>query len=290
MKMKNTMKKVIGAALAGTMIFASATTLAGCTTSHPEVQMKISFNEKTYTLEYKLYRKIAPATVQHFMDLVDAKYYDGLCVHDYDSTRWYTGGYEYDETKTDTFGGLVEKNYFDVAKTIKLSKTVWYDKAKNDPAYTLKGEFSSNGFQVKAGALRQSFGSLTMYYTPKTEVTAKVYAKRSDGKGEDLADYQYNSATSLFYIHVAANTSAASANYCTFASLDSGSKDDLQSLLDAISDYVADKQDGDDDYRFAKVVDEVPCDAGDKYVEDGVASYDVPQLPIIIQSVKVTKY
>ena len=290
MKMKKTMKKVIGAALASACVFASAMTFAGCTTSHPEVQMKIEFNNKTYTLEYKLYRKIAPATVQHFMDLVDAKYYDGLCVHDYQTNRWYTGGYEYDADNTEVYGGLVEKNYFDAVKTIKLNKTVWYDKDKTSPAYTLKGEFSSNGFQVKAGALRQTFGSLTMYYTAKEDVTAKVYAKRSDGKGEDLAEYQYNSATSLFYIHVASNTSAASASYCTFASLQGESKDDLQALLDAVSDYVADKQDGDDEYRFAKTVEDVPCDAGDKYIEDGETTYAVPQAPIVIKSVKVTKY
>ena len=117
MKMKKTMKKVIGAALASACVFASATTFAGCTTSHPEVQMKIEFNNKTYTLEYKLYRKIAPATVQHFMDLVDANYYDGLCVHDYQTNRWYTGGYEYDADNTEVYGGLVEKNYFDAVKT-----------------------------------------------------------------------------------------------------------------------------------------------------------------------------
>lgn len=68
--LRNSFKKLMSAALIGVSVFASATLFSACTTSHPEVEMKLSFNDKTYTLEYKLYRKIAPSTVQHFLELV----------------------------------------------------------------------------------------------------------------------------------------------------------------------------------------------------------------------------
>lgn len=81
--LRNSFKKLMSAALIGVSVFASATLFSACTTSHPEVEMKLSFNGSTYTLEYKLYRKIAPSTVQHFLELVEKGYYDGLCIHDY---------------------------------------------------------------------------------------------------------------------------------------------------------------------------------------------------------------
>lgn len=80
------LKKMICAALAGVSVFASAMMFSACTTSHPKVEMKIAFHGETYTFEYKLYRKRAPSTVQHFLELVEHGYYDGLCVHDYNSS------------------------------------------------------------------------------------------------------------------------------------------------------------------------------------------------------------
>ena len=158
---------MICAALAGVSVFASAMMFSACTTSHPKVEMKIAFHGETYTLEYKLYRKRAPSTVQHFLELVEHGYYDGLCVHDYNSSseKLYTGGYTYDANQT-ADGGLVEKNYFDIVKDWNMTQTVW-DINDKDPVYTLYGEFSDNGFSVENGALKQSYGSLTMYYTPK---------------------------------------------------------------------------------------------------------------------------
>ena len=64
------LKKIMCAALAGVSVFASVAMFSSCTTSHPEVEMKLSFNDKSYTLQYKLYRKIAPSTVQHFLCLL----------------------------------------------------------------------------------------------------------------------------------------------------------------------------------------------------------------------------
>ena len=289
--MKNkVLKKVITAALASACVCSQAAVLSSCTTDHPEVKMKLAFNGKTYTLEYELYRKIAPSTVKHFMELAEGKYYDGLCVHNYSDSKWYMGGYSFDEAQEDN-GGLVEKNYFEAVQGLKLTSTVWQDEDKKNPTYTLYGEFSNNGFKVKAGALQQSFGSLTMYYTSKTDVVGKVYAKRSDGKGVDLKDYKLNSATSLFYMSVSTATSAASSSYCTFATLKDDSKDKLEDLKEAIANYIAAQKEENEEFAFAPVVDEIPSDLGDSFIEGGEErTYSVPVEPIVIQSVRVTKY
>lgn len=294
---KKILKKTVGAALLGACVLGSAVSFTACTSSHPEVQMKISFNGETYTLDYELYRKVAPSTTQHFLDLVKGEYYNGLCVHNYTETKWYTGGYTFDEQNVDEDGGLVEINYFEKVAGLKLAKTVWHDGEKNDPAYTLYGEFSNNGFKVTAGAVKQSFGSLTMYYTAKDDVVASVYAKRSDGgknaangQTADWKDYKYNSATSLFYMSLSSTTSAASASYCTFATIKSGSKNTLTELKQAVQDYIADAKENDTDYSFTASWD-IPTDLGDRYVDNGTtASYNVPVKPIVIESIKITKY
>ena len=289
--MKNKVfKKVITAALASACVFSHAAMLSSCTTDHPEVKMKLSFNGKTYTLNYELYRKIAPSTVKHFLELADEEFYDDMCVHNYSESKWYTGGYTCDADSED-FGGLVEVNYFEEVKDLGLTATVWQGKDKENPTHTLYGEFSANGFKVKAGTLDQSFGSLTMYYTSKADVVGKVYTKRSDGKGTDMKDYKLNSATSLFYISVASSTSAASANYCTFATLKDGSKDDLKALKEAIANYISSHKVDDEDFEFAPVVEEIPSDAGDSFIDGGEErTYSVPVEPIVIKSIRVTKY
>ena len=157
------LKKIMCAALAGVSVFASVAMFSSCTTSHPEVEMKLSFNDKSYTLQYKLYRKIAPSTVQHFLELVENGYYDGLCIHNYDAgtSRLYTGGYSYDASKADD-GGLVEKDYFSVVKDWTLTQTVWDDEARTDPLYTVYGEFSANGHK---NDLKHTLGVLSMART-----------------------------------------------------------------------------------------------------------------------------
>lgn len=288
--MKNKkIRKSVAAVLASACALCSGVMLTSCTTSHPEVKMKLSFNGESYVVEYELYRKIAPATVEHFLDLVEAEYYDGLCVHNYTETKWYAGGYTYDEEKTE-LGGLTAKNYFESVSSLKLTQSVWKDEEKTDPTYTLYGEFSSNGFKVKAGALQQSFGSLTMYYTDKSDVVRKVYAKRSDGKGADMKDYKLNSATSLFYISASTTTSAASSSYCTFATLKDDSKSKLTALKEAIADYVEEQKETNEDYQFAPLVYDIPTDVGDPFAVDMEANYSVPLEPIVIEYVKVTKY
>lgn len=285
----NKLNKIMGIALAGACTFAVATSFVGCTTNHPEAQIVISFNGENYTLGYKLYRKLAPSTVQHFIELADAKYYNGMCIHNYTSTKWYTGAYSYDAENTEKNAGLIEKNYFEAVKSISLTQTVWHDEAKQNPTYTLYGEFSANDFEVSSGALTQDFGSLSMYYTLKPSDNHKtVYALRSDGNGTSIKSYNNNSTTSLFYINVANN--GKSDSYCTFATITEKSSETLTKLRDAISEYIADKKASDADYDFAPSKSGITTDLGNNDYGESTASYNVPQEPIVIKSVKIKKY
>ncbi len=293
--MKKTMKKILCGALAAVSVFGCATMMTGCKTAHPEVQMKLSFNGETYTLTYKLYRKVAPATVKHFMKLVEEDYYDGMCIHDYDTTqdRMHTGGF----TLSATDNTAIEyKPYFDiVSKYSKFPHSVWFDEQNKEYAYTLKGEFKeSNGFEVKNGELKQTFGSLTMFYhTIENEALASqdVYTVRGSDDGElNIWDYQYNCATSMFFISLS-ETTKSSGSYCTFATLNKKGKSNLRDLQEAIDEYVADYYDA-DAAEFTKTV--YANVFQDDPIVNGAAQRDeefsIPKQPIVIKSMKVTKY
>ena len=63
-------KKILSGILALTA-FGCVATMTACETSRPEVQITLSFQGEEYELDYTLYRKIAPATVAHFLALAD---------------------------------------------------------------------------------------------------------------------------------------------------------------------------------------------------------------------------
>lgn len=283
------MKKIWKKAISGILAVAtlgSVGMLAGCETNNPEVEMKVEYNGKTYTLEYKLYRKITPQTVNHFLKLVENGYYNGLCVHDYDTgaDKLYTGGYTYENNN------LVEKDYYSVVSTYSnFPYSVWTDSDKKSPLYTLAGEFADNNFYVGAvdasgkrgneNALKQSFGALTMYYTPKNTEQEIIVSRLSDGKAIEK-DYKYNSATSMFSISVS-ETEKVDEAYCTFATLKGDFVDDLKALIAAI------EAEGND--RTNK---SVPVDQNDPYEKEyeNTLEYSVPNMPIVIKSMKVLKY
>lgn len=278
-------KKILCASLALTSAFASMAMMTACETSHPEVSMKLSFNGKTYTLEYELYRKLTPATAAHFLELVEANYYDGLCVHDYTASSWGMGGYEYDATKTEE-GGLVYRDYFtEVKKISNFPISVYTDQNKSAATYTLYGEFKGNDFKTKNGSVSNGFGALTMYYTDKGTNAPKVWTVRqSDGQ---LAPKEYgmNSATSMFTMNVSSSTSAYN-DRCTFATLKDGSVDDLQALQSAIASYIEDYS---EDETFAPET-EVTINEGDPFVSSGMDDFNVPEKPIVIEEMKVIKW
>lgn len=287
--MKKTFRKVGCAALAVCSLAVGAMTFTSCTTSRPEVEMQLSFNGETYTLQYTLYRKMAPNTVNHFLALAQNGYYDGLCVHNYTDSKWYTGGYSYDAA-TEVDGGLTYRAYFDtVAAYQNFPVGIWKDEEKTAPTYTLYGEFSANDTTMQNGDfLAQSFGALTMYYTAKEAENNFVYVQRVQGDGLAYKDYKYNSATSLFSISM--TDASADSNYCTFATLNSGSVETLETLQSAVSEYISTTY-GEEGGSFTnEITMEVSED--DFYVSnDGLTeTYAVPEQPIVIQSVKVKKY
>ena len=283
------LKKIICGILTMASVTACAATFTACETSHPEVEMQLEFNGKTYTLEYKLYRKLAPATVEHFLYLADEgnRYYDGLCIHDYGKDALYTGAYSL------TDGNALEyKDYYafvkDASRVGAFPHSVWEDKNKSLATYTLKGEFKDNKFSVKSGALKQSFGSLTMYYHDKS-TTQRVYVAGSDSDDTYLRDYEHNSATSMFYISMS-TTQTTKNEYCTFATLQKDSVDVLEDLQKAISDYIANKY-SDDESHFIEETS-MRIDGDDAFVGEMTSykTFNVPKQPIVIKHVKVTKY
>ena len=283
-------KRIVSAALALSAVCASAATFSACETAHPEVQITLSFQNQDYTLDYTLYRKVAPATVEHFLTLAENGYYDGLCVHDYDDSKMYTGGYSYQDGGAN--GGLIYKNYYEIVKSY-IPQTVWQDQAKTLPTYTLYGEFESNKFSVKNnGHLLESFGSLTMYYTEKEDCEDSVYVQRSDGDGVSTRGYEYNSATSLFYISLSTGTKT-NKNYCTFALLSDDSTSALTDLQTAIADYIEDNYGEEEDAAEDFVTDvTLEVDADDIFVggRDNEETYQVPNEPIVVKKVEVKKY
>jgi cyclophilin family peptidyl-prolyl cis-trans isomerase len=280
--MKKLLKKLTCLTMALTATCACAATFTACETDYPEVTLEIEFDGEVYELEYKLYRKVAPSTVNHFLKLVENGYYDGVCVHDYDaaSSKLVTGAYTY--TAGADNGGLVYKNYYDIVKTYEnFPHTVWADEAQQTPTYTLYGEFSDNGFSVKKGITDNLFGSLSMYYTSKTTSEDKVSVKRADGDGYSNKQYKYNSATSMFAIALSESATTSSA-YCTFATLAEDSVDTLKDLKEAIEGY---EDDLTNDYT-------VEVDRDDAFVAGHslTAEYSVPSIAIVIKKATVGKY
>lgn len=277
--MANKAKRILCNMLAVCGLMACAGTFGACETNEPKVELEISFNEKTYSLEYTLFRKLTPTTVKHFLALVENKYYDGLCVHNYKAdTALYTGGYTYDSEAEK----LTYKDYYATVKEY-LPQSVWLDKEKQQPTYTLYGEFAENDFQVKSGALQESFGSLVMTYEQNDE-NADAFVERNDGGGIARRDYQENSATSMFYISLG-TTVKSNDEYCVFATLTEEGKDELRSLQAAIKAYIEEQYDETSDFTqmlAGEVVDNV---AGNKN-----KAYEVPKQPIVIKAAKVLKY
>ena len=288
--MKKMMKKLISGTLALTSVVACMGTLTACETSKPEFTMTLEFNGETYELDYYMNRKVAPATTQHFMWLAENGYYDGLCVHNYTSSRLYTGGFEAATDANDS-DGLVERNYFDFVKNSpKLSAfphSVWEDREQTMPLYTLRGEFKNNSFEVKSGALNPGFGALTMYYTDNNS-SDDVYVEYASQKGMATRQYRYNSATSLFY--VALDTSVAQSGYCTFALLQDGEDETLKELQEDIADYI-EKEYGEETSDFTSV-QSVTFGEGDMFLDnfEKNVTCNVPNAAIVIKSIKITKY
>lgn len=272
------MKKTFRAiALAGVAVIgaASLAMFAGCDTDYPEVTITYEFRGEKYEVDYKLSRKGAPQTVQHFIELADAGYYTDTVIHDYQSegTFLYGGGYTLDDQ-----GDLVEKDYFTEMRELEskgatFTKTVFasgrdmagyfadlasdgltyvaegktYTAADTKiPLYTLHGEFRDNGVTANSKTPSHRQGTIAMYYTDSGNGSeTSVGTIRSDG-GENSIDgeayqegdhYKFNCATSLFYTFTGAGTrSDLDAKYAAFGTT-VDYEGQLGRLVTAINDY-----------------------------------------------------
>jgi cyclophilin family peptidyl-prolyl cis-trans isomerase len=241
-----------------------------------------------------------PQTVQHFIELASNNFFDNTIIHDYETNYWYGGGYSYvadgENGYTESYedGNLLDeyikdnslesKYYNDMFKGGKLTPSVYLEHIGGNyqtALATLIGEFSSNNHTIEKNALTSGYGNLSMYYTSKT-TTKHVYLDKTGTDGTLLGDYKYNSATSIFRIQVGSGTSTDSTHAVFGVLKDTTVLDDL---VEAIEDYI-DDLDGD----FTKNCT-ANVDLYDEVEEGGVTdTYTMTKLPIVIQTVKVTKY
>ena len=244
--MKHKVRRIISLASVLAVGACALGMFAGCTTNHPEVTITYSFNGKDYSVSYTLSRNDAPKTVQHFIELADAGYYDGMCIHNYTSSAMYSGGYKLVD------GELEEVDYFSAVKkleeeqNITFTQSVWTADENKTPLYTVYGEFYENGVDNEYSRENtHSAGALVMYYTGKDKFNGDVTVERADGgKNNDgnatqNVRYKLNSATSLFYTYRSTSNTQLDRSFCVFGMADA---DDYQNelvdgLFAAIEEY-----------------------------------------------------
>ena len=240
---------LLAGALSAVVAFSAGFSACNIKTSHPRAKITVDFNNISYDIEYTLYRNMYPQTVQHFIELADAGFYDNMIVHNYNtSTDWFTGAYSYNavsETSDEVYatydkaygGGenalleylennSKEEEYYALAANNTLTPTVFKkigydDKGKpvpQDALATLIGEFSANDHKIEKNPLEAKMGCLKMFYYEKDESNKKATIVNSAGQILEH-DYQYNCATSIFSMQVGNTTSYSKDKYCVFATL-----------------------------------------------------------------------
>lgn len=287
--------KLVSVIAAALLVLAMSFAFVGCETKHPEISVKISFNEKTYELEYKLYRNMYPQTVAHYLELIDMKYFDGTVIHDYRSDRMVGGGYYYDGE--DVVDDLVEKDYDAATKdengnvTLK-NVSVWADAEKTTAYNTLYGEFQKNAFEIKNNGLTNTLGAIGTYYYTPVNTSQKVYIQRNENKEMDTRPYCYNATTSMFYLYT--GSSGTDTAYCTFGVLNGKKYEErFQELLDAIEAYTLDVLNGGDEEGTEVFTTEEQMTIEDEYWAESSyedVSFSIPRAKIVIEQVKVLKY
>ncbi len=285
---KKLFRRVATIGVAAVLAVGATAMFSGCSTDNPEITITYTFNGKDYEVDYKLSRKSAPQTVQHFIELADNGYYEGLCVHDYDSANLFAGGYTYED------GTLVEKNYFEAVKDYDLTQSVFQTDDRATGMNTVYGEVSKNGVSVNGSKYTHTAGALVMYYTDKGTDNTRVYTLRSgNNEIQSNSEYKYNSATSLFYTFTGESKPASESLYCVFGmAMDFENQlNGEDGLLTAISDFTSELSEGQsftEEHTERNINQYDPVDS----VRNAIisATFNVPIEPIIIKSVKVNKY
>lgn len=311
---KNIIKKLfLGITLAGVVTFTAAASACKIETDHPNVRITVEFNSEQYVLNYSLYRNMYPNTVRHFIELADAGFYNDMLVHNYTSQDWYTGGYAYDAEKFESYKSSEnfteyysatsnEEKYMDLFNAGKLTSTVYSnvekDKKDNDVVVaeyalpTLIGEFYNNVHQViEKGEIKEDYGTLKMYYYSKSS-KGKLYVTPTADQIIPNADYKYNSATSLFTMQVTASSGLGYQYYAVFAKITNASPlDDLVDDVKAVLGEYGDSINNDQTYSVTTTVDNHVEVYSQEVSDRGInQTFHLPKTPIIIRSVKVTKY
>ncbi|MBR7099595.1 MAG: peptidylprolyl isomerase [Clostridia bacterium] len=311
--LNKTIKRAVCFLFAAIMVVSTACMFGSCTSANPKVTLTVSFNSKTYKIEYKLYRKFFPQTVQHFIELAESGYYDGLCFHDYqDSVGMFTGGYEYDAAQAGDpeTRGLVEREYFSYLEehNVELTQTVYKPvaagKVPTEGTNTVVGEFKSNHYEIenndkKYGSLKD--GALVMYYTDKSEADSTQVTVKRNSKTAQVGDdwekdaewystkgYAKNSATSLFYIS-SVTENAVNQDYCVFGEpYNEAAQEKYEELMTAITKYIKDVE-ANGENSFVQETEPMLVDTEDWFYRSYKleATYKVPMAPIILTSVKV---
>lgn len=299
---KNFLRRAVAVGATALIAVSSVAMFAGCTTSNnPEVTITYTFNGKDYAVDYVLSRVDAPKTVQHFIELADAGFYDGLVIHDYQDYTLKTGGYKLEN------GQLVEVDYLTTVKALEadgasFTQSVWADEERTIPLYSVYGEFSANGVEQENGKeYVHSEGALVMYYTPKKGqggTDEQVWVQRADGGADNDGNeyqrlgYEYNSITSLFYTFTGESRTESDSVYCVIGKAKNYTEQMEEGLLAAISEYEDTLEEED---SFTTELKNQPLNRYDYFrnVQTAglTADYAAPILmPITVKSVKVTKY
>lgn len=295
----NTLGKVFSVVLAVFLLVGVAFAFVGCESDYPQIRITIQFNDNdsdtddTYVLNYRLSRKMYKQTVNHYIELIDAGFYDGTVIHDYQSNRMVGGGYTYNDVENDDYRDLA--SLAEAYDALSLTPSVWADEEYTQALNTLYGETAANGHGIDGeGAYTNEKGALGTYTyldsselpTPKPVVSAH---KTSDGSDRKNIPYQYNAVTSMFYLYTGSSASADS-NFCVFGVLaDDDSSTRFDELLSAISSYTSTMKEEDEDYVFTEVQD---MRIDDAMTEFGyyTAEFNIPKVKIVIESIEVTSY
>lgn len=308
-------RKILICAVSAAVVTSACLSLGACNieTAHPEAEITYEFNGETYAVKYTLYRDLRPHTVRHFIELANASFYDNVVIHDFDSSDWFTGGYSYDAddyaAKKDNAGQMAEyfgdyskeDAYIELFAEGKLSKTVFKASGYNADNQTIIdrneyvpaviGEFYNNIHQeFDNDPLNAEMGCLKTYYYEK-ETTNKVYVTPTDDQ-VIMADYASNCTTSLFAIQTSSSSGFTRSDYCVFARL--SSTDEFFELKDAVDDYITSEHGGTRSNFYNETT--VHVDNNDTYSDKPEADrgkevkINAPKTPIIIKTVKITKY
>jgi len=316
-------KFIVGASLALVVGVSAATVGCGLETSRPRAKVTVWFGEEEYNIEYTLYRDMYPQTVRHFIELADEGFYDDMLIHDFDTNDWITGAYAYnadDFTARSESGSTMseylesyskENAYYELFNAGKLTPSVYSDVGykldKNGNAvvengnyvqvvnkdYALPfvmGEFYNNINQEyeNGGDLKAEYGCLKMiYYKKDSEKSVYVTPTKDQIIG---AKFKNNCATSVFAMQTGTGASSySSSDYCVFGKVKD--TEAFDNFVDDVKEYFENNYGAtSSSYTLTSTV---PVDVNDSFSdkdEGKEESFKVTKTPIIIKSVKITKY